>query len=249
MFAAVKSEIRKILTVRSTYAILIITFLLLGLFCFYATGWRATTAQLLNDNLLNDTIQQAIISTGLLGSLVGLLLVTSEYRYNTIMYTLTASNNRTKSLFAKLIAVTSFSLVFTLFVAIMAPLLTIAGVAAHGTSPGVSPQHIQLSPLFWQVLFVGWGYSMLSFIIAMIIRLQVGAISAIFLFPAMVEPLLGLAMKKDAIYLPYNSLQAVLVHNDMLKSVSYGAAAGIASVYIVGGFIVAWVLFQKRDAQ
>jgi len=249
MFAAVKSEIRKILTVRSTYAILAITVLLLGLFCFYATGWRATTGQLLNDNMLKNVIQQAIISTGLLGSLVGLLLVTNEYRYNTIMYTLTASNNRTKSLFAKLIATTAFSLVFTLFVAIAAPLLTIAGVAAHGVNPGLSPQHLQLSPLFWQVLFVGWGYSMFSFIIAMILRVQVGAISAIFLFPAMVESLLALAMKKDAIYLPYNSLQSVLIHNDAFKPVSYGAAAAIATVYIVGGVIISWILFQKRDAQ
>lgn len=249
MFAAVKSEIRKILTVRSTYAILIITFVLLGLFCFYATGWRATPVQLLNDKLLEDTIQQAIISTGLLGSLVGLLLVTNEYRYNTIMYTLTASNNRTKSLFAKLIAVASFSLVFTLFVAIVAPILVIVGISAHGAS--LSPQTLHLSPLFWQVLFVGAAYSLYAFIIAMIIRIQVGAISAVFLFPAMVEPLLGLAMKKDAIYLPYNSLQAVLInsHTTGLKELSYGAAAGIATTYIVIGIIATWILFQRRDAQ
>lgn len=249
MFAAIKSEIRKILTVRSTYAILLITLLLLGLFCFYATGWRATPVQLLNDKLLEDTIQQALISTGLLGSLVGLLLVTNEYRYNTIMYTLTASNNRTKSLFAKLIAVVSFSLVFTLTVAIAAPLLVMAGATAHGMS--VSPQTMHLSPLFWQVLFVGSAYSIFAFIIAMIIRVQVGAISAVFLMPAMVEPLLGLAMKKDAIYLPYNSLQAVLISSSQtgLKEISHGAAAGIAAAYIVAGIVVAWILFQKRDAQ
>ncbi|HSX34621.1 MAG TPA: ABC transporter permease [Candidatus Saccharimonadales bacterium] len=247
MFAAVKSEIRKILTVRSTYAILLVTVLLLGLFSFYATGFRASAAQLLDPNLLKEQIQQAVISTGLLGSIVGLLLVTNEYRYNTIMYTLTSSNSRTKVFFAKFIAVTAFSAVFTLIVAILAPVLTLAGVAVHGGA-GLAPQTLQLSPLFWQVLFVGWGYSIFSFVIAMLIRVQVGAISAVFLIPAMVEPLLGLAMKKDAVYLPFNALQSVVVENSSLKALSSGAAAGVTALYVAGLLIVAWVLFHRRDA-
>lgn len=249
MFSALKSEFRKITTVRSTYVIFALALLLVAFFSFYATGWRASHAQQFDTNLLATQVQQAIVSVGLLGSIVGVLLVTHEYRYNTIMYTLTNTGSRTKVYVAKLLAVTGFALIFTVTMGVLSPLLTVAGMSAHGLS--LVPQNLPLASLFWEALFVGWGYSMLSFVFAMIIRVQVGAISAMFLVPAMLEPLLGILLKKNAVYLPYNSLQSVLgqASSPELAHISAGTGAVVIMAYLVLGFLVSWQLFVQRDAQ
>jgi ABC-2 type transport system permease protein len=247
MRASLKSELRKLLTVRSTYVIFAITAVLVVFFGFYAEGIRASQSSLFNPHLLADGAKQAILSVGLLGSLVGVLLVTHEYRYNTLTYTLTASNSRTKTLFAKLLVVTGFAVVFSLFVGVLSPVMTLAGIHAKGLV--LTPQHLSAGSLLWEVVFVGWGYAMMAFIFAMIIRIQVGAISALFLVPAMVEPLLGLLMKKDAIYLPYNALQSVVqTPSADLIHISAGRAVGVVMSYIVVGLLASWILFLRRDA-
>lgn len=246
MLAALRSEMRKLLTIRSTYVITGIAALLVGFFAFYATGWRANKATMLDPNLLQNQAEQAVLMVGLLGAIVGILLVTHEYRYNTIVYTLTSASSRTKVFLAKLLAITVFSFAFTVIMCLLSPVLTVLGISAHGGSMG--PQHLELVPLFWKVLFVGWGYSMVSFIFAMIVRVQVGAISLLFLMPAMIEPLIGLVLKKNAVYLPYNSLQSVISPAVGVKQISELAAFGVVCIYVVAGLVIAWQTFLYRDA-
>lgn len=246
MFAALKSEFRKLITVRSTYVIVGIATLLVVFFAFYTEGIRVTPAALANPHLLANEAKQAVLSVGLLGALVGVLLVTHEYRYNTIMYTLTASNSRTKSLLAKLLVVSGFAITFSLFMGVLSPVLTLVGVHVKGLV--LIPQNIPFGSLFWQVLFVGWGYAMLAFIFAVIVRIQVGAVSTMFLVPAMAEPLIGLLLKQNAIYLPYNALQGVVQANESLGHISPIHAVGVVMVYLVAGWFISWQLFLRRDA-
>lgn len=246
MINTIKSEFRKLITVRSTYVILILTTLLLALFAFYSEGYKASPSALLDSNYLFEQSEQAILAVGLLGSLVGLLLMTHEYRYNTITYTLAASNSRTRVLLAKVIVVSSFAVAFSLFVGTASPLLVWAGIHAKGGL--FIPQHIDFIRLLWHDVFVGWGYSIIAFVFAVIVRTQVGAISTLFLFPAMFEPLLGLALKKKAIYLPYNSLESIAQNNTSLMHISAGRAVVVFSGYVVAGLLVGWILFLHRDA-
>jgi len=246
MMASLRSELRKLLTVRSTYVILGVTFLLVFFFAFYAEGIRASASSVANHDLLMQGSEQAVISVGLLGALVGVLLVTHEYRYNTIMYTLTTSNSRTKALLAKLLMVTGFSIVFSLIVGALAPALTLAGLHVKGIV--LIGQHFSVASVLWKVIFVGWGYAMFAFIFAMIVRIQVGAVSTLFLVPAMVEPLVGLILKKDAVYLPFNALQSVVQANPDLLPISSARAVGIVLVYLAIGLLVSWQLFLRRDA-
>jgi ABC-type transport system involved in multi-copper enzyme maturation permease subunit len=247
MFAAIKSEIRKILTLRTTYVIILLATLLTIFYAFYATGLKLGQSELADPHFLQNQVAQAVLLTGLLGSLVGVLLVTQEYRYNTIMYTLTASNSRTKTFLAKFIVVTLFAVCFTLFIGVLSPFLSV--LAIHIKDFQLIPQKMNLLTTLWQALVVGWGYSIMGFVLAMIIRVQVGAISAMFLFPAMVEPLLGLLLKKQAIDLPYNALQAILGQaNADLTHVSALHAVGAFAVYAVLGLVISWQLFVRRDA-
>jgi ABC-type transport system involved in multi-copper enzyme maturation permease subunit len=178
---------------------------------------------------------------------VAILLVAYEYRFNTIMYTLTSINSRSKVLLAKVVALTSFTLVY-MVVGIG------LGVAAMYLGLGIKDitlihQHVNWGDIVWRVLFFSLGYVMLGFILGLLFRSVVGAIITIFILPSTAEPLLGLLLKENAKYLPISSLERVISPGaDSAAGLSAGAAAGVFGVYLAAMALVAWVMFVKRDA-
>src|SRR4051812_31198153 len=110
MIASIRAEFRKLLTVRSTYFIILICLAVICLFAGYGDGIKASAADLRDPSRLAGESYAAIVFVGLVAALVGLLSFGHEYRYNGIMYTLTSSNNRLKSLFAKAFVITIFSI-------------------------------------------------------------------------------------------------------------------------------------------
>jgi ABC-type transport system involved in multi-copper enzyme maturation permease subunit len=249
MIAYLKSEIRKLYTVRSTYVILLFSFVLMMIFAVWIEGIKAGNPgkAVTDSHKLASIFLDAITNLAFWGGIVAILSVTHEYRYNTIMYTLTASRSRSQTLLAKVGAISFFSLFFTVFVSIFAVALMYIGLAIKGAS--LSPQ--VLSPdIIWRVLYVGWGYSLLATLLAVIIRHQVGAIAAFFVMPVFLEQLLGLLLKDNRIYLPFNALQQVTQsqNTELHKSISHGRAALVFGVYLAIGWIIAWYLFLRRDA-
>src|ERR1700690_563954 len=101
MVPTLKAEFRKLFTIRSTYGWILLAFVLVGIFSFYGEGFK-DSAQLMQHPKLAEggslfiagTITQMASFVGLFGGIIALLLITHEYRYNTITYTLTASNSR-----------------------------------------------------------------------------------------------------------------------------------------------------------
>jgi len=251
MLASLKSELRKIWTVRSTYFILIFAVLLIGLFAFWSEGIKAgsNSVAVTDSHKLANLFAASIANLALFGALVGILSFTHEYRYNTIMYTLTNNKSRTRSWFAKLLAVTMFSLLFTVFVSLLAVGAMYLGLAFKGLT--LVHQIFPLS-LLWRVVFVGWGFSMFGFILAAIIRQQVGAMAAFFLIPSLGEQLLSLLLKHHSVYLPFTALMRVTTSEpasaDSRYALSPGKAALVVSAYLVGGWIISWYLFLRRDA-
>jgi ABC-2 type transport system permease protein len=242
MIPAIKAEFTKIFSVRSTYFILAICLLIEILFAFYATSYKASASDLMDPGFLTSEVTGAVMFLSTILSLVAILLVTHEYRYNTIVYTLSAARNRSLVFLAKIVAISSFMIIFILIFAVLSPILAELGVHASGRH--LISQHLSISSLLWRVVFSGWAYSMLAFILALIVRVQVGAIAAIFLLPGTVEALIGLLLKKNQVYLPFTAISAVISRDQL----SYGRAAAVAMVYVVLGWLLAWALFQRRDA-
>ena len=87
-------------------------------------------------------------------------------------------------------------------------------------------------------------------VLAAIIRQQVGAIAAFFLIPALGEQLLSLLLKDNRIYLPFTALTQVTMPESagVQNALSPGKAAFVVVLYIVVGWLVAWYLFLRRDA-
>jgi ABC-2 type transport system permease protein len=245
MLASLKSEFRKLLTVRSTYVIVLIGLAAVALFAGFGDGFKASHDSLQSPTMLMDESRSAVLFAGLILAFAGLLLLGHEYRYNTIMYTFTSSPSRLRSLLAKLIVVSVFATVTSLLMAFFAPLANIIGVHLHGYH-AVAQQYYYWS-IIWRVLFVGWGYTMYAFILMALLRNQVGAIVTFLLIPLVGEGVLGHIFQHSSKYFPFTSLMSVL-DRPGIDSFATGKSAEVALVYIGVGLIASAVLFVKRDA-
>jgi len=247
MIPAIKAEFKKLLTVRSTYYILGFVLLLVCFFAFYVSGWRIEQVDLLNSGHLAHEITNTVSTIAIFASLIAILLVTHEYRYNTIMHTLTLSNSRSKVLAAKFIVVSAFAVVFTIFFGVLSPIVASLGIHAHHLK--LVHQTFHYWDIIWRSLFYGWGYAMAGLVLAVLIRNQIGTIVTIFIAPATVEALLSLILKNNTVYLPFSSLSTVIGQGmDYHNNITPFHAALVFMTYLVVGWIVAWILFLRRDA-
>jgi ABC-type transport system involved in multi-copper enzyme maturation permease subunit len=251
MTPVLKSEFRKLLTVRSTYIITALVLILVMFVSFYAQGWRLSNASLHDPTQLSGDVFGALTTT-LFGAVIAILLMTHEYRYNTITYTLTASRSRSTVLLAKIIVVSCYSLLLAALIGVLSPLMSYLGVALHGET--LVPQFLNYGDLAWRSLFFGWGYGMAGLLLAVLTRNQVASIVALFVIPDLVEQLLGLLLKQNIIYLPFSSLDQVIragttdsVGGQMVTLSAQRAAINYCA-YLIVGWAIAWFLFLKRDA-
>jgi ABC-2 type transport system permease protein len=249
MIPALKAEFRKLFSTRSTYVIMLVVALLVVFFAFYVNGWKASGSNLHDPLFLSGDITGAIGVVSIFPALAAILLITQEYRYNLMAYTLTAANNRNKVMGAKLIVSSIFGLVFTLVIGIATPLFSVWGANAHGLH--FSPQVIDHGKLLWECLFYGWGYTVAGLLFGALIRNQIGAIIVLFVAPDTVEALLSLLLKHDSIYMPFTALSYVIgqqMHVIQGATMSPGKAAFVFIIYLIIGWAVAWTLFLRRDA-
>lgn len=246
MIDALKSEFRKLLTVRSTYFNSAAAIVLVCFFFFYVVGFKANPADLLSPDWLAGNFSNGVANLAIFCSIIAILLMSHEYRYNTIIYTLTSANNRSKVLLAKALTISAYAVVFVLVIGGLGALAAYLGAQAKGLE--LAPQVIHGGDVLWRTLFFGWSSGMVAFILAVLIRSQVGAIVALFLLPTL-EQLLSLLLKENTIYLPFMAQTTVLsTPRPGVGMLSPGDAALLFSVYLAVSGIVAWLLFMRRDA-
>lgn len=247
MMNTLKAEFKKLFTVRSTYFIFAICILLLIIFGFIISGYEINKADRLNPLTLSQDVTGAISTVSLFASIIAALLITHEYRYNTIMYTLTASKSRSRVLAAKIIVLTGFAVVFVTFFGVMSPITAILGAHAHHIK--LVPQTFHYWSLIWGSMLYGWGFIMAGLLFGVLIRNTIGAVVTLLLFPTAVENLLGLLLKNNSVYMPFTALGVVIgQHGNFNTTISASRAALIFLSYLIVGWIIAWVLFLKRDA-
>ncbi len=251
MVNEIKAEFRKVFSVRSTYVMSAIALLLVMFFGFFVVGMHTQHGNTFSPTFLNNKISGSISIVTFFVGLVGVLLVTHEYRYNTITYSLTGSNSRSKVFFAKILTITAYSLLFTAVIAVLAPLMISFGVHAHGIK--LVPQTFYYRDLAWRCLFYGWGYAMIAVILAYIIRNQIATIVTLLIGPDLIDGILSLWLKKNIVYLPFDSLQNVLgsARNNLANaqgSITPFHSLLVVMAYLIVGWLVAWYLFLKKDA-
>jgi len=246
MKPALKSEFRKLLSVRTTYITTAFVVLFVTFIAIYVEGWRLKPIELAKTDQLSSDVLGAV-SLSIFGAVIAILQMTHEYGYNTITYTLTSSDSRSRVLLSKFIVISCYALVLTALISVLSPVMTYLGVHAAGHS--LAPQHLYYKDLAWRSLFFGWSYGMIGLVLATIIRSQVGSIVALFITPAAIEPLLSQLLNSKAVYLPFTSL-GMVTGNESVKgnSITPERGALVFLVYLAIGWAVAWYLFLRRDA-
>jgi ABC-2 type transport system permease protein len=246
MIPSIKAEFRKVFTIRSTYVIFGIVLILLLFFGFFISGWRIDYSDLHNPATLVGDIYGAVGIVSIFMGIITVLLMTHEYRYNTILQTLTLSSRRSKVLLAKIFVITVLSLIFTLVIAISSPLLALWGLHAHNLN--IVHQHIPYLNVLWRSLFYGWGYAMLALLIAVLVRNQIGSIVTLLIVPGTIEALLGLFLKQNVVYLPFSALKTIVNEGQYPNSITPLHAAMVFAGYLIVGGAIGWTLFLRRDA-
>lgn len=252
MIGLVKAEFRKLFTIRSTYFMVGVAFAMVILFAFYVEGIRAI-GPVTDTGKLASEVTNAISVVSIFFAVIALLLMSHEYRHNTIMYTLTSSNSRTKTLLSKIIVVSVFAVGFSILIGVFSPLMTYLGLQIKGYE--LVPQTLHYGDLLWKTVYTGWANGMAGLLFATLLRNQVAAMAVFFILPGPIESLLGLLLKGNAAYLPFSALHQVATnsgapppHEAGITLLSPGKGALVFMVYLVIGWVIAWILFLRRDA-
>jgi ABC-type transport system involved in multi-copper enzyme maturation permease subunit len=248
MIAEIKAEAKKVLTIRSTYTILGFMLALVIFFGFYVGGWHSAKIDLLDPHRLYRITQQSIAFLSQFMALIGVLLLTHEWRHNTIAHTLTLSNSRNKVLIAKIIVISILAIVVTAVTGILAPLLSNLGI--HANHLHLVHQSFYYKDIIWRGLAYGVGYAMVGLALALLIRNQIGAIVTLLIVPGPVEGILSIWLKNNTDYLPFSALHTMLGAglDSSQSSLSPVHALYVVLVYLVVGWGIGWYLFLTRDA-
>lgn len=260
MITSIKAEFRKLLTVRSTYFISFIALVLLAFVSFYIEGFKNGKTDLASPSggsqYLADSLTRHSTVIAIFAAIVSLLLFAHEYRYNTIMYTLTSNKSRSNVLIGKIVVVLLYTFVFTIVAGLAGLGFMILGVHAAGLS--MPHQNLALLTYFGKMIFYAEGYALAALLFIALVRNQVAALVILLIEPGTFEGLMSLLLKHNSVYMPFMSLSQVVAtptkevaHRLILPSIGYlspAKGALVFSMYLVAGWVVAWILFLKRDA-
>lgn len=273
MIPQLKGEFKKLLSVRSTFivSLAVILFTALLMFAMNAKTYETTPSapvaassnvqanqpaqpmpKLTSDlppNQLRNNFENILGVMALMITIVVILLMAHEYRYNTIMHTLTLSNNRSKVLGAKITVSTLYAAVMTALVILVATVGTYAAVEVKGLN--LLPQDIDWLYSGGRLLFYGVGLALMGLAIIVLVRNLVASIVAIFILP-MAEALAGAVLNSHNFeatkYLPFSALNRVLGQQVSTGEASLTRAMLVFGAWLVGTWAVAWYLFLRRDA-
>ncbi len=246
MLRELKSEFRKLLSIRSTYVITAVALVLTGFISLVAMGVQS------NGDFTSTGMQHAILDiVPIMGTFVGLiaiLLIGHEYRYNTIYYTLTSTNNRLKVLAAKLIATGLFGVVFALLTIIWTLAMVSLGLKWGGHHIG--PQDIEVASVLWKSVAYMVSTAWFGLLLGFVSRNMTFALVAYFMIPV-VEPIALFLLKLNANYFPVSAQNNILSMGPSLSSEGMFtalASLGIFGLYLLALLIASIFLFVKRDA-
>lgn len=244
-----KAELRKLLTIRSTYIMVIIGTLLIVILSFWVNGYKGiggSASSQLTSGAIDEIVMQATGVGVLFCMIIAILFTAHEYRYNTIIYTLTSESKRSKVLISKVLTITAFSIVLGLFFAILGYLTYKLGILLRGAD--LPAQNISLSTALLKISFFYMGYALFATFSSFIARSVVASVSIMFMIPAMVEPLLSPVLSENSKYLPFVALNSTISSSSSPNTLASGDAIVVTGFYILIMFFVTLALFIRRDA-
>lgn len=244
------SELLKLRTIRTPYVLLAVSALISGI----------AGAAFVGSGALDDEADPALslgqgASFGtLFVAVIGILIVTNEYRHGTIMTTFLAEPNRVRVLLAKLAAAAIVGLAFAVASLLAAAAVALPWLAARGDSLPLDGQALEAA-----------GRSVLVFVLTAVVGAAVGAIVQsqvgalvgyfvwIFVVESLVTVLSGLLLTEvgepDPIskFLPGSSLSGIVGGEGNEFVLGGGTAALLALGYAIALSALAAISITRRD--
>jgi ABC-2 type transport system permease protein len=249
---ALRGELRKLWTVRTTW---IIT----------ALGWglvALTTATALFTTLITERFGgtdaevaaavEQLGSTAIIVLIVALLAMTTEFRHGTIGRTLQIVPSRTRVLLAKLGAGAAYALTyFVTSLAIVGVLLGLASVV-YGVSLSVGTLTVAA---LWQAPVALLLNAVLGVAVGALLRSQVVAITVALLWFFVAENIIATLLPAAGRWLPFQALNSLFIGEEARQAaldagvalLSTPAALSLFLAYVAAASIAAVTLMRTRD--
>lgn len=247
MTQLVRAELLKIRTTRGWWAYLVATVLLAGIATAGDTG--SSDQQIRSQLSFQVGLVESAGFAALLALILGITVVTTEFRHGTVTPTLLAEPRRERVLAAKAVAVALVALLFVLLaLAVVAAVgsiwLAIVDAPIHLLDAEVGKRAAQtvLAAVLWGLMGVGIGSVVHGQVAAL-----VGTLVWLFLGEGLVGALFGL-VDLDGVreYLPFQALDAADGTGGE-ELLSYGAGLAVSLGWIAALLAVGTVRTQRRD--
>jgi ABC-2 type transport system permease protein len=245
------SELVKLRTVRTPYFLLVATALIGGGIAAAFVG-SGEVDRVDEDSALS--LGQAASFGTLFVAVIGILIVTNEYRHGTIMTTFLAEPRRVRVLLAKLAAAAIVGAVFALTSLTAAAIVALPWLSARGESLPLDGQALEAVA---RVLLVFSLTAVIGAAVGAIVQSQVGAIVGyfvwIFVIESIVTVLSGLLLTEvgepDPVskFLPGTALSGIVGGEGSEFALQGGWATLVALGYAAGLSLIAAVLITRRD--
>jgi ABC-2 type transport system permease protein len=242
------AELLKLWTTRVPYVFGAVVALLAGITSAGFVGGDA-----LGDDPALDLVQGASFAATFV-TVVGILLVTNEYRHGTIASTFLIEPHRERVLVGKLAAALVAGAVYSVVALVIVAAVALPWLAARGDALPLDGQALEAAGLLFVAFMLS---SALGAAVGAIIRNQVGAIVATLLWFLALEPLVALlaALLQGDIsdqseiskYLPGAALSAIVGGSGGDAGLPIGPAIAIAAAYVAGLAVVGAVAMVRRD--
>lgn len=310
MIPILRAEVKKLLSVRSTYVLLILALAMTVLINYFGTAQtiiyeevppaessaqqpggepvdggaqppvaepetgtaptqpevRTSFSRDLPKEHLVSNWQNTILSVSLFIAIAVVLLMAHEFRYNTISYTLTASNSRSKILAGKIVVCVAFAVLATLLMIAAATAVTYYAVAVKDLN--LPPQDFNWVYVLSRLLAYSIGFSLMGLALITLVRSTAAGVTALLVLPT-VDSIGGALLASRKIeattVLPFSALNRVAnVTQDLVSPGqgvdAYGSgnalvpatapkALFIFILYLLAVWAITWYLFLRRDAR
>ena len=245
LFAA---ELLKLRTTRVTWVLLLLTALLSGI----------TAATLVGSGSLDEdralALAQGASFASMLAMVLGILLVTNEYRHGTITTTFLVEPRRVRVLAAKLAAALVGGIGFAVVAVVVSAAVALPWLAARGESLMLDGQALEAVGRLVLALAL---YAALGAAVGAIIQSQVGAIVTVFVWFLIVESLVGVLSallltelgEPDPVtpYLPGSALGGIVGGQGSEFMLDGPQATLLALAYLTGLSALGALAITRRD--
>jgi ABC-2 type transport system permease protein len=255
-----RSELRKLTTVRTTTVLTLAGWALVvlgGAFLIFSavddeTGMPSFGAAFTGSAAEVAGVIDQVGGSSIIVLVVGLLIVTTEVRHQTIGRTLQLTPSRTRVLLAKLAGGVAYAAAFFVGGLVIVGLLLAIGAAAEGVGLSYGPE---VTTALWHGL-VGLGLTaVLGVSVGALLRSQVVAITLSLVWVFIVENLVRGFWPSVGKWLPFQAQQAVFLSEEVREAAPPGAlnlldpAVGLAVFlgYVVLFTAAAALLLRYRD--